>query len=480
MKISSIYKIVWEIDNEDKVLDYKLHNGLSFWLLIRYDIFKMLLNKPAEPYLRSKNIFVDLAKKVNNRILHLKYLQKNKRHHPLNFKDQFDCINICSSLGTISSANGHISRISGFLSHFSEIKTLNVIAPYNKFYHNNYAGDYCFFDGLLLKNDIVNKRMRLSPHEESNSNYVSCFIDLLKKHLKEYFNDKNWQDIKERIIYFETASKHLEVSVKIFLQQTKPKLVVIEDGNYGSLENCTFIKVANEMKIPTVEIQHGVFDIAFQYTKKLISNPAFASQKTNYVLTFGEYFSQFVQSSSQNISIGNYYMENKKNLLLNEAKTTTPIILFITQKKHTDEIIGILNITLKKIGKPFKLIIRLHPVDADNRDKYKLLQQFEGTEFSINEDVHSQLIKADYIIGSYSTLLFESLYFGKIPLIHKNDLSDHFVPNSLGLVFANPQELQNLLERQVAVTDIPKRADYFWALDCVNNFKKFYIQKILK
>jgi CDP-glycerol glycerophosphotransferase (TagB/SpsB family) len=104
--------------------------------------------------------------------------------------------------------------------------------------------------------------------------------------------------------------------------------------------------------------------------------------------------------------------------------------------------------------------------------------EFPGTRFSKEDNVYQQIALADFIVGSYSTLLIESIYFDKQPLIYRNDLSDWFIPNGIKLRFSNVEELTDLLLS--GLPDIEKqRKEHYWQQGFNKNFENFYQQEIL-
>src|SRR5215208_3649426 len=114
MGIQRIDRLIWSIDDEKDILEYKLPNGLSIWLLMRYVIYTTLLRKTIREY-KAPNGEGVTAKKTNSLKRNLSYLLNSYAKDPLSVKKGFDCINVCSSLACVPSTAGYKSRISGFL-----------------------------------------------------------------------------------------------------------------------------------------------------------------------------------------------------------------------------------------------------------------------------------------------------------------------------------------------------------------------------
>jgi len=70
-------------------------------------------------------------------------------------------------------------------------------------------------------------------------------------------------------------------------------------------------------------------------------------------------------------------------------------------------------------------------------------------------------------------LLFEAIYFNKMPLIYKNDLSDYYIPEEIGKRFQNAGELQKMLEVSPCDNFETKDNGLYWSSNCQEKFSKF-------
>jgi hypothetical protein len=476
MSIQRIDQLIWSIDDEEGILEYKLPNGLSIWLLMRYVIYTTLLRKTIREYKApgSKGV---TAKKLRPLKKNLNYLLNSYTKDPLSINKRFDCVNICSTLACVPSADGFKNRISGFLNDLDSIDVLNLIKSDGGLYRKKYAGTYRFYDFIFLKEAI---KQKLSfKNKKKDPIAVDDFLNLLRTKLKTELTDADLASITEVLKYYALIAAGVERSIRRVLAHAAPKLVIIEDGNYGSLDACTIAMLTKRIGIKTAEIQHGVFDVGYQYSDKLIGHTSFAMHKTDYILGFGEYFSQFIHSSSKNITIGNQFLEMKvQELPKKNNPSSLATILFITQRDFTDNIIPILQDALRTMRNKFKLIIRLHPSDPGSKGKYSELTSLAPTEFSAHEDIYELIGSADYILGSYSTTLYESLFFGKTPIVHENELSRHFVPGGMGIRFKTAMELKLILEAAPAKV-LTETKEYYWKTGCEKNFMEFYNTEVL-
>jgi hypothetical protein len=481
MDLAQIKQIIWKIDEEENILEFKMDNGLCLWMLSRYFVYTLLLNKVVQRKTFPKPTVKERAG-FKSKISQAKYLLNSLRRNPLSIKTEFNCLNILSSLACVPSANGYISRVSGFMNDLPSIRTLNLIKSNNGFYQSKYVGVYRFYDFVLLRPALKNKSLLYKNGLDIvTSQTIKSFIEKLREKIDSALQSEDFLKVELFLQNSVSVANDVELSVRQLLLNTSPKLILIEDANYGSVDNCIITKVAKQMNIATAEIQHGLLDIGYQYADKLIRNPLFALHKTDYILTFGDYFSKFIRSSSKNISIGNAFLEKKVEELNKQSRSpsSVPRIVFITQREYTDGLIPILKEALQAAEVDYNLIIRLHPSDTTGQSKYESFFGTAVTSFSIVEDIYELIQSADYIIGSYSTALYECSCFGKTPFIHRNEFSDHFVPPGIGILFETAAELAQLLKTPMPPVNGVKK-EYYWKVDSEENFLNFYSTHISK
>ncbi|HTQ63856.1 MAG TPA: hypothetical protein VMI12_03615 [Puia sp.] len=472
MNLKDIREYIWQIDNTPGILEHRV-NGLPLWLIMRYDLYQFLLRKSFFPeHTESKFSF---SEKIRNRFLLYLHRYHSRKHNPLAIRKKFGCVNFASGVGSIMQKGCYISRVSGFLNTIPGLTTLNVIYQNKLKRPEKYCGVYSFLDQLIFQGQKKNSYL---PGEQ-----VKEFRDLFNKVQKisdGILTNKEADLYLNNIRIIANLLPQYEKNIRQFLNVVQPKLIIVEDANYGGWQVMQLIKIAREMKIPTAEIQHGILDIAYQYGEQLKNEPAFASCKTNYVLTFGQYFSNYISSSSENICLGNFYLERKKKNFKIKSEQGIKNILFISQQAYTDVIVPVLEEALRKYTIPFKLIIRLHPSETTNKSRFQKLLKFKFSFFSHREDIYDLLLDADFVIGLHSAVLFESIYFNKVPFVYKNEISDEFLPSSLGRRFSTPEELLNLLNNDGKTNEISReQKEMFWTDGCEANFKRFFEQHIM-
>ena len=112
-----------------------------------------------------------------------------------------------------------------------------------------------------------------------------------------------------------------------------------------------------------------------------------------------------------------------------------------------------------------------HPLDHQDTRRYQKLLSRHKASFSINDDIYNLIREADIVVGLFSTVLFECLYFNKVPLIFRNQLSAEFIPGDLGNWFESAEELCSLIQDNQPVN--VARSDLYWSKDYKANFSNF-------
>lgn len=255
----------------------------------------------------------------------------------------------------------------------------------------------------------------------------------------------------------------------------KPSFIVVEDGNYGGGNSSMLIFCAKKQGIKTIELQHGVFGISFDYGEMLLKNELFALQKTDLLFTFGNYWSEKVNFPGKCYAIGSIYLEE---ILMNTAcYNDWKYILFASQGNHTIRLLEIAIDLSDMIDDDYKIIYKLHPKEYINLVQYKLqYRNHKKIEFIADADTYQLLKHASHVIGSFSTLLFECLYYGKTPFVFKDIFSDYYIPEDVGVRFSTSVELKFLIdENRQMKTDY----DRYWAKDWKNRLMNVGVKENL-
>ncbi|MDP1844454.1 MAG: hypothetical protein Q8K64_13635 [Sediminibacterium sp.] len=454
MVSSSVENLILEIDNSS-VTDYKLKNGFILWAQVRYSLYKelMLLKQDSSHgdslISRSKHFFVKLL--LQKLVFVISHWYEPKR------KKKYDCLIFNSSAACYKDTSGVFkSKVNGFFANFKHLRILNFFQVINGTYYQKYNAPFLYHEVTMAKAGIKASLSEKVDIEDVKT--IQLFIAFLKEKTSQFLVDSFYTKLFSQLMYFTKNHYKLCDEYYTLLKDTAPKFVVIEDANYGGGDKATLVWCANNMGITTIEVQHGTFDVAFCYGTKLIKDVDFSKHKTSVLLTMGRYWSSYAKISSRIYAIGYPYLEEKvKSVFPKDANT----ILFISQGAVTKELWDIAISLSKNVAN--KIIYRLHPNEII--DTYPE-PSTENLVINKEGDLYELLASSSCVVGSYSTVLFEALLFEKSIFIHRNNLSDEYMPESLGMRFNSAQDLaEKLSYERVSSSDI----DLFWALGWEKN-----------
>jgi CDP-glycerol glycerophosphotransferase (TagB/SpsB family) len=135
-------------------------------------------------------------------------------------------------------------------------------------------------------------------------------------------------------------------------------------------------------------------------------------------------------------------LEEKMLMMKNKVNKE---ILFVSQGSITDSLIDIAIGLSKKLGDSYRIIYRLHPNEIGDTLKYNKLHPYKNISISDSGDIYKLMGTCQFVIGSYSAVMFEALLFQKPVFIQKNQYSDEYIPKNMGVRFVDESELFTLI-----------------------------------
>lgn len=262
------------------------------------------------------------------------------------------------------------------------------------------------------------KRLQYTFEMVSTSELDSAIIIPLETYFNLKLDVKFKNKISNLINHYLNNRKYLIQYYNYILKRIEPKIVILVVSY--SFEKMVLCELAKERKIPVIELQHGMIGpmhIAYNFYSK-INLPSFP----DYLFTFGQFErdkAKFPISKEHIISVGYPELENKSKIY-NKIKQTKKIILFISQ---TLEIIAeYANIAAQNLDeKKYHIIFQLHPKEYSDW-KLRLGAYLNHPNIEVRGDykqtVHGSLAQADWVVGNFSTVLYEAqMYDVKVAIL---------------------------------------------------------------
>jgi len=223
-------------------------------------------------------------------------------------------------------------------------------------------------------------------------------------------------EIIKEIIYIKVAKQLL----KFIIKRVKPKQII--EVVYYSQINLIVNEVANELGIPTIELQHGTMG-KYNITSNFLIKREYPWYPDE-VHVFGKYWKDTSRLPIEDELIkvvGFPYLESRYDIYSKKVKKEN-IILFISQRPVGRKLseIAIELAELLKHSK-WKIIFKLHPGEySDWKTNYPDLYNSDiRVVDNSDENLYCFFAKSKIQIGVYSTAIYEGLRFDLQTMIPK-------------------------------------------------------------
>ncbi len=254
---------------------------------------------------------------------------------------------------------------------------------------------------------------------------------------------------RKEIEYDDYFVRFYSFFIKLLLCLVKPKVLLLHCGSYGGGLG-VICKVAKSKGVSVVDIQHGQIFNHKAYTAFDIeaTSKEYMEYMPDYLYSFGEYWSKYVDWNYKIIAVGNPY--------LNECvkqTASTPLYgdyLVLSQPHEKSSQMPFI-FELSKTFPTSKIVVRLHP--DENVESYIVYfnncPNIELSDSSVN--LYCDMCRCRFVIGWCSTALYELMAFGRCPIIVRNDLSKGRFPSDLGIWIDTPEDLKGIKSDKIKI-----------------------------
>lgn len=392
----------------------------NYWHLVRFGLFHILSGAQSDINFNYNQLQLEFNYKKILRIFHIIISLFSLKYY---FKTGYKDVLIVTGGGRVQVNNYYVNPKFDF---FINDLDLDFLYLEQLFHHKNY-GSIPTKNVIYLRNFQVKKRLYsyyFSIFHRNNKNLI-LESKLISKLLYDEFNYKIKAKIIKKIMI--THISDYIYSNKFYrklLKATKPKIILLTVSY--STHKMALINIAKSLKIPTVEMQHGVmgqYHIAYNF--KNYSGSTFP----DYIFTFGKYWSEYsrVPIKKENVvSTGYPFQEARFNDYNKSRKIYNKTILFISSYRVGKKL-SELAIKLKEEFKEYNFIYKLHPEEfLVWKKEYPSLMKsgIDIVDSNVN-DIHYYLSQANFIIGVSSTVMFEGLPYDLISIIYDIEGSEY-------------------------------------------------------
>jgi hypothetical protein len=405
--IKYICEKIWHLEDKYNLLSFEI-DGVKIWQYLRMIIYYQIAEKSGvinnpHPHKRSSKIFSRFKAifyAFNNIIL----------NNPLLGVSQVDVIIF---------PHERLNEIEG---KYCDIYTKYLIEDFkdNKV---NYlalirpcAGQYTVKTSAKTKYlDILKLYSIVAPYCRAGIKKRDCniFVTKLTQEIKETFNCD--LDLNKLFIKGIKRFKAEYNFYKLLFSLRKPKQIYLVNGYYL---HAAMIKVAKDLDIESIELQHGTLS----YYHLGYSYPGLDHELDYFpdkFYSWGQYWSDLIKYPIKRENVVDYkyqYFRELKKANYHIVKKSNQIIV-VSQGAIGEQLAKLI---LKKIDyiKEFIVIYKLHPSEVLEENVYLLeLGRYKSVRIIKDGDLYKLLAESNYIIGVFSTALYEGIGFGCKPII---------------------------------------------------------------
>jgi len=418
---------VLSLDSED-ILQYKLDGQFHIWPLVRFDLLTAISRQGAAG---SPQRRVSAKTRVGNLLRGLSGIRLGRA------RIQF----ISSTLFCVKQSDTYTNVLEDYFCQ---------VFPADSFVYEN-LDPLDYSRRLPRKNrristaftyvDLVGKGIARFFRAGANGDIDAFCRHLSAKGVRRDFID----DVRVKLFRYAKQLRTQRLLYRIFLKLSSPRLLFVNCGAYGA-SNAILISEAKALGIRVAEMQHGVIDAshyAYNYGEEIKRSAAYGRYLPDYLLTFGEFWNGCTNIACAKVAVGHPHLSKIRERFVD--KSVPGSFLVISQWTITDELIDAV-LRIRQIYPQARIRYRLHPVEVLNAHQKERLQA-SGIELAdSSSDIYSEFSLFEYVVGCYSTALYEAKAFRKKVLIMRHPLAFQYGFDRVGTVFEGDEAISGYNE----------------------------------
>jgi hypothetical protein len=344
-----------------------------------------------------------------------------------------------------------------------------------------------YLDCLFLFSAVASRLIsKLHKHKARavKSEIQEKFENAFSRLESAYATKLDWAPYVDTMTKLVLSYPTIHYLLHALLCRISPK-VIVEVVHY-SWSIMLINQVAKELKIPTVELQHGIIGaehVAYNY-----ASGTHVRQFPDYLFLFSDYWRDSMRIPilpNRVISVGFPYYEQQVAQYKQEriAKDTTRKTVLILSQLTVGQTMATLAIDLadRLSSEAFRILYKLHPAEYNIwRKRYPQLENSSIIVIDKQEkDIYSCFAESDIQVGAYSTAIYEGFGFGLATYILRTDAFDRvedLCAKGYAIAFSSAEELAVLLKNETHAATV--NAKFFWQDNALTNMWEA-IQKIM-
>lgn len=325
-------------------------------------------------------------------------------------------------------------------------------------------------DWIALQAQLAARRATL-PDAQRRS--IEHYIDRLRAAFGDTLGPSHYAYMQRALQVSARGAAAWHAGYHRFFEQRRPRLLQVNAASYGGTW-AYVVRWARAAGIPVAEFQHGYIGrdhYAYNYAPALHGSE-FARGLPDYLLTFGQYWADSIDTPSQTIVIGSPRMSESLSAV--QAQPAEPYVLVASTGVGPEFYLEVVQRLLGVLGPGACIRFRPHPgerhVAAAN---YAALLVDARVSLDTEPDVYRSIAGAGLVVGDITTLMFEAIGLGVPTRVIDCDIARKRMPASI-FTFLDYDEVPSLLARRGAATAVdPALQHQVWAPGWRARYREF-------
>ena len=443
MDQNSLISIIFEIENDEKLLDYMTYDGAPIWMIGRYHL---------------------LYKIVGGRLLGY---ESSNRDRKISIKMMAHILKAAA----YSLKNRNINKGKKIFLYATNRKTMIGGKYFNRYVdslYSVYPDDSLVIEQSLLDWEWPFPRVyqavyfdtigRITGEIESRLFYKKDYAEVYR--MLVYFNSRLFaicgiklgeDEIKATAVYLSrlivtTRFQSAWLQSKVTAQSGVVIMVGAGFPFYYFLN-----RMLKNKNIISVELQHGYItknNFMYNYASKIAGDERVRNGLPEYILTYGSWWNEQMNCPMKKISIGNPYHEYCKEHIRRGKKDNNRITIIGTGENTASYIQ--LTEYLTTCFSDFCIKFRPHPGEL-SKVKDMVGNGREHIELDDGPEIYTTLSDTSIIIGEVSTVLFEAIGIVNRIIVWNTAYAKAYLPDHPFECFSTYEELKDLIQKDQGI-----------------------------
>lgn len=467
---------ILKVENDSALLDVKCpQTGLLLWPLVRQEVIQWVI---SEQVYKTASL-INLSPQVQSRTKAISALLKAEWHNMTSSPKSSPIILMATGAGLITKNGQLFNRLSDYFAFTNHANTLVIEDLFNWNWPVNRSNNKVFYHTPIQVKMSIHSNLKVTQnHLSLAKQLVDTFAFNLKRVLGIMLPDGIYKLLQRRV------SKKIAILPirKQFYQKLfgklQPTLLLKEEACYG--HSGVINHTAKEMGIYVAEYQHGAINAghdAYNHAAKLITDRDYQALLPNALLSYGEWWHQYINLPVEKIVIGNPHRSDR----LTETptgKTDKNEILVLGDGIETSMYLDLAHFLSKNL-QAFKVVFRPHPLERQKLAEILSSTNLDKLGIDTRLDIYDSFRNAHVVINEVSTGLFEAVGLVDRVLIWDTPKSRFYFPHHPFESFRDKEDLLSKIRQPDQGLVCTAQAEKIWASNWRINYQDFLREHLI-